>query len=186
MEIVDDTSTGRVLDSHPAWRSNVLELAFEGKPERMSEEYQLLLELAKRAFVDTKPILLLNIVNRVTEKHPAYKKVVVAKALRAAWSNGLVRCFYEPRFKRQTIASKNRHATYYLLHNVSGFKLPEPVPRIKDSRRGRQFAHLTPEDIRAIRAAQGKVSYKELAVRFNVSDTMIYKIWNRQLWKDVD
>lgn len=185
MEIVEVGDESRVLDSRPPWRNDMLEELHEGEPTPMGENETLLLELAKRMFVDTKPILLLDIVGKMHEKY-GHKKVSVSRALKVAWTNGLVRRFYEPRLKRQAVDAKNRHATYYLLHNLTGFKPPEPVQRVKDHRVGRQFAHLTPSDVRFIRAAQGKISYRELAAKFDVSDTIIYRIWNRQLWKNVD
>lgn len=46
-------------------------------------------------------------------------------------------------------------------------------------------ARLTEDDVRAIRAAQGKQTAKELAKRYGVSHEYIPLIWRRKRWKHV-
>lgn len=46
------------------------------------------------------------------------------------------------------------------------------------------YAKLTWEKVREIRALQGKLSGPEVAVKFGVTKTNIYDIWNGKIWRE--
>lgn len=60
----------------------------------------------------------------------------------------------------------------------------EAVTHAENARRGAK-AKLTHDDVREIRRLHPQVSYKQLATRFKISETQIYRILAREQWADI-